>query len=522
MPSILARGHAKSRRYDPVGIKIASLTEEVGDGSLYSPWPLQYGLDHLPPGHTLYVRGGTYVGSFTADLDGTQESHRRIVKSFPGEWAIIDSQIYRPTDFAPTEGIRVNGDYWTLRDLEFTNTDTHSRVLDISVPYVSNRRGSGVSIYGTHNEQINCLFHDAGVGVGWWVQSGGGLAYGCNAWNNGWVGGSNYRGHGRGWYTQTLIGDAPKHFEVCMATNNGESSIQAAGGPANLGPFEFVGCQFANASGPSYTTGILGAGVIGHTIEHGSSDGPFGGLLLDRVMTYELPGTKGGGVHINEFHEATSTGQVIRNSRLQQGWVDGALIGDNVADVDIHDNIIVADGNGGGQIGALAFTQGLTPTGTWDYNDYYYKNGSYGFKWTGHPSHGTFAEWKSGTGYDAHSTSTNGNPPDSVHVEPNTYETGRSHVAIYNQVTKASTVMVDLSGTGLVNGDVYYVFNGMNPLAGSVASGTYAGNPVAFPMTDATAGTPADPVGDLPAGPSTFPDFGAFIVRKYNTMQRAV
>ncbi len=63
-----------------------------GDGSWDRPWDLRTALAHpaaVKPGDTVWLRGGTYPGSFTSRLNGTVDKPI-VVRGFPGERATID------------------------------------------------------------------------------------------------------------------------------------------------------------------------------------------------------------------------------------------------------------------------------------------------------------------------------------------------------------------------------------------------------------------------------------------------
>ena len=60
-------------------------------GSIARPWrTLQFALDRLGPGDTLFVRGGTYFERLTASVHGTPGAPI-VVRSYPGERAVLDS-----------------------------------------------------------------------------------------------------------------------------------------------------------------------------------------------------------------------------------------------------------------------------------------------------------------------------------------------------------------------------------------------------------------------------------------------
>ena len=66
-------------------------------GTITAPWRnIDYAVDHLAPGDTLYVRGGTYFEQVSASVSGTASAPITI-RSYPGERGIIDSgpQMFR-------------------------------------------------------------------------------------------------------------------------------------------------------------------------------------------------------------------------------------------------------------------------------------------------------------------------------------------------------------------------------------------------------------------------------------------
>lgn len=118
--------------------------------------------------------------------------------------------------------------------------------------------------------------------------------------------------------------------------------------------------------------------------------------------------------------------------------------------------------------------------------------------------------WPSLTGFDSNSSYNRGAPTGvEVFVIPIPLVPGRAHVAIYNWA-KNALVSVDLSSV-LQIGDKFEVKAVEDLFGPAVISGTYAGSPVAIPMTGTTVTAPIG-LGWTP--PSTRPEFGVFLVRK--------
>ena len=68
---------------------VAPNASSSGNGSLNSPWKLQTALDQpssVHAGDTIWLRGGTYVGHFTSNLNGTS-SNAIVVRQYAGERA---------------------------------------------------------------------------------------------------------------------------------------------------------------------------------------------------------------------------------------------------------------------------------------------------------------------------------------------------------------------------------------------------------------------------------------------------
>jgi len=65
----------------------------TGDGTFGRPWDLATALagaqGAVQPGDTVWVRGGTYPGTFTSALTGTSAAPI-IVRQYPGERAVLD------------------------------------------------------------------------------------------------------------------------------------------------------------------------------------------------------------------------------------------------------------------------------------------------------------------------------------------------------------------------------------------------------------------------------------------------
>lgn len=97
-----------------------------------------------------------------------------------------------------------------------------------------------------------------------------------------------------------------------------------------------------------------------------------------------------------------------------------------------------------------------------------------------------------------------------ISVRPNAYEMGRGNIVVYNY-QKLNSVAVDVSSTGLKVGDQYELRN-VADFYNDVMVGTYGGGAISIPMTGHTVAKPTGQ--NFSAPPSTFPDFGTFVIMK--------
>ena len=111
-----------------------------GSGSLSSPWDLQTALDQpssVHPGDTIWLRGGTYVGHFTSNLNGTSSSPI-IVRQYAGERATLDGN-----DGTSNVTLVINGSYAWFWGFEVMNSNPN-RISGNTLPPPN--RGEGIQL----------------------------------------------------------------------------------------------------------------------------------------------------------------------------------------------------------------------------------------------------------------------------------------------------------------------------------------------------------------------------------------
>ncbi len=172
-----------------------------------SPWQLQTALNHpsaVHPGDTIWLRGGTYDGTFASRLNGTP-SQPIIVRQYPGERAIDRRrQLQRGLDLLRVRLLHLvlglRGDELGPHPVD----DGHGldAVREPDSPRRGRRHGSDRAPSGA--QFINMVVHDARQGFAFWKEAIDAEIYGCLSYYNGWE--APDRGHGHNIYAQNQTG----------------------------------------------------------------------------------------------------------------------------------------------------------------------------------------------------------------------------------------------------------------------------------------------------------------------------
>ncbi len=148
----------------------------AGQGGLSSPWDLATALAQpsaVHAGDTIWLRGGTYAGSFFSHLTGTANAPV-VVRQYPGERATLDGAGSPSSD--PT--LAVFGSWTVYRDFEVTNSDRNR-------PIARYLRPTSVVVKGPNTKFVNMVVHDGGQGFGFWSEAPDSEIYGCLVYYNG-------------------------------------------------------------------------------------------------------------------------------------------------------------------------------------------------------------------------------------------------------------------------------------------------------------------------------------------------
>jgi len=215
-----------------------------GTGSFSNPWQLQTALNQpaaVHPGDTIWLRGGTYSGTFVSLLNGTAASPI-IVRQYAGELATLDG------GSSTTCVISTRGSYTWFWGFEIMSSDPVRQSSQSGSNPTDIHRGDAIQIWQTQTvpglKFINLIIHDARQGFSFWEEATDAEINGCLIYYNGWNGAD--RGHGHGIYTQNNTGT--KHIVDNVIFENFDHGIQGYGSStAHLNNYDIHGNTFSTS-----------------------------------------------------------------------------------------------------------------------------------------------------------------------------------------------------------------------------------------------------------------------------------
>ena len=284
-----------------------------GSGTASSPWDFSTALNggngKVQPGDTIWVRGGTYTGTYSTNLNGTA-SAPIIVRAYPLERVTIDANELSNDVFV------THGSYTWYWGFEFTDSDPTRVFSTIS----SSSRPDVVVNNGTHMKYINMVVHDGGVGFYTYTNMPDVEIYGAIVYNNGWQ--ASDRGHGHGMYLKNDVGPVVARDNVIFNQFGYGVHIYTDGGAGLLNNISAIGnISFDNGSlastGPSAEIGNLGQPAANN-------------LVITDNMTYVAPSVGGSNMVLGSGNGLTATGNyVVGGDGITQGSWTNATVANN-------------------------------------------------------------------------------------------------------------------------------------------------------------------------------------------------
>ena len=448
----------------------------TGNGTNDAPWDLATALsgghgNTIQPGDTVWIRVGTYPGSFRTSLQGTATAPI-LFRQYPGERATIDGSL------------RADGAYLTFWGFEIKQSDP------------TGPAGSYLlQAYTENGRFINLVLHDAGIsGVSMSADAGSGVElYGCIIYNNG-----THENIDHGIYAHNATTGA-KYITDNVFFANYARGIQVYENSGLTRNFQVSGNISFNNGTISATSSQVNLLISAPAITSG--------MVARDNLLYFSPGVGDAQLRLGNYDTSDSAlynqSIVVENNFAVGGFV-GLEMQYQWAQAVVQNNTFVGNGStdvvrtGGPSVNVY----------TWSGNTYYRDPNA--TAWEQNGTAYSFSDWRTATGLGGSDQASPGSPGTTrVFLRPNLYEPGRAFIAVYNFAAQ-NPVSVDISGI-VAPGHRYEIRNVQNVFGAPVVSGTYSGGSVAIPMDGVQ--PPAVIGRSAPrAAPKTGPDFDAFLL----------
>jgi len=447
----------------------------AGNGTNDAPWDLATALsgghgNTIQPGDTVWLRGGTYPGSFRTSLQGTVTAPI-LFRQYPGERATINGSLR-------ADGTNLT--FWGFEIMQSHPLLLVDRVLEANT---------------ANGRFINLVLHDAGFsGVDIAADAGSGVElYGSIVYNNGW---REDIDHGV-YATNATAGN--KYITDNVFFNNYARGIQVYEDGGLIRNIHVNG-------NVSFNNGTISSSSVQINLLISAAVVTSGMIARDNLL-YFSPGMGNGQLRLGNY-DTSDSALYNKDIVVENNFAVGGRIGLEMqyqwAQASVQNNTFVGNGStdvvrtGGPSVNVY----------TWSGNTYYRDPNAAAWEQDGTAY--SFNDWRTATGLGGSDQASSGSPAATrVFLRPNQYEPGRAFIVVYNFAAQ-NPVSVDISGV-VAPGHRYEIRNVQNVYGPPVASGTYAGGAVAIPMD----GVQPPPVIGRTAprsAPKTGPDFDVFLL----------
>lgn len=528
-----------------------------GTGSIANPFALQTALSkgNFFSGKTLCVQPGLYKGKFRSNLVGANvKADGAIIDGYifttlttsinasQTSISLVDASVIKPfIDSGACNGVMIDGESFYINSfngnsinvnraaggttaagaqphaagtivrlageqLWITGSNTTYSDLEImtSSPFrnwqtdgYEGTRGSGIVNTGSGNRLINLVIHDNLNGIFNGNSAPNSEVYGCISYNNGMINGTEGNGHGM--YLEN--GSGTQKIWDNIVINNYNLGTQLFGVTASYIGGNIQGNVYANNGSP--LGGVAGASQRNLNLLVGTDSQRIPDVLISNNFFYH-PHTSNGSLLKFGYGAGVNDGTVSNNIFVGGG---GAQLGvENTSHINVLNNKFF------GTNGSLRYAQATDRTAAnWNNNTYFKGTGRDIF--TNSSDGLTFPQWQAFFGFDSNSVQTSSSMPDTIIVRPNAYQSGRANIIVYSP-SAAASINVDLSTTGLVNGQSYVVKNAFNYNGSAVTTGTYnAASPIISLPLNGVSTNVTQPLGSTYSIPTTAPQFMVFVVK---------
>ena len=464
-----------------VGYFAAPGGSSSGDGSRVNPWDLTTALADtrkiIQPGDTLWLLGGTYLGTFTSKLSGVA-GKPIVVRQLPGARAVLDAA------GAPGSALEVRGDHSIFWGFEVTN----SHPSRVSASTGNHDRPNAVVNNASNTKYIHLTIHDGGVAFYSYPSTHAVEVYGIIAYNNGWQGPD--RGHGHALYVKSNFGPVVLRDNVLFNQFGYGVHLYSNAGSGQLINIRLEG-NIAFNNGTS-AVGSASANILVGGAAYADN------VVLRDNYTYFTPGIAGTNVKLG--YGTYQNGAISASGNYFVG-------GGTVLEVGHWNTVALRENTFAGAATMYALQNPQTGGVLLEDNKVYRDPASAAWQLGGAPH--TWASWQIASGLGGSDSVRAGAPASAlVRVRGSSYEPGRATILVYNWDGSGS-VPVDL--TGIVPHGASFVVHNVQDLFGApVASGAFGGGAVMLPLSGVP---PPAPTGMASSpSPGTGTGFHVFVV----------
>jgi hypothetical protein len=392
----------------------------------------------------------------------------------------------------------VQGTNAIYRDFEIRNSNPVRTQIPANTQNSPHLRGEGVFIVGPANSFVNLVIHDCQEGIFNGNTGVGTTIYGCIIYNNGYVAGGAFNGHG----VYVLHSDTAKtlHIKESVVFNNSNIGIKNDSQNGNA-------VNIWHEGDVSFNNGSWAQGVSRHwQLLAASNNGVADDITVKDCFFFVPSGIAGEQLRLGIGRQANGHADVTGNYIV--GGTQTMTI-ESWQALTFTDNILHSSGGSNAQMVNYLPLPGAKVT--WDNNTYWNQiTQERGYLYdTGNPTSVAFSAWKAASGFDTNSDEETGALPSPIaFVRANAYDVNRGHIIIYN-LGKSHEIKVDVSSL-LQRGQRYELQNVQDLTGSPVLAGKYKGKALRVPMTGLSV---VSPVGYGSDFASTAPEFAVFILR---------
>jgi hypothetical protein len=452
-------------------------------------------------GQVITLHDGTEGTEEQMQIGGISTNTLTVTRAWNGTSAVTHSD--NAVVVLGGDQILVSGSYITFRGLEVKNTDPTRIQTPPNSQNAPHLRGEGFFILGDFVEIQNCSIHDNQDGVFNSASAVGTKIEYCVIYNNGYVAGGAYNGHG----IYAIHEDVSQIFTIIgnIIFNNSNHGIK---GDSQNGDTVNITCQY----NISFNSGCwANTDTRNFNLLMSSNNGVAEDLIIDTNYLFHPAGKNGTNLKVGLGDTGGTTTITNNDTAYGVAWAV-----QDYSPLTVSGNRIVGDDNtGGGNSTMILYDPVASPSVSWNLNSYFNLiTDAKGYYPTNGSSSSTFAQWKTATSFDAGSTESTSLPVSNWEgARVNAYDSNLAFARVFNWTGGTTAAVTTAMFT---NGDtiaVHIAEEGTWPSGSPATSVTVSAGTVTVPMNGSTVVAQIGQDGSTIITPTTMRSaFAAFIL----------